>query len=393
MVSRKFSKHYSFRVCILALLVLMMNIESCAPKIQPSTPPPSTPPPPVIHEQPAPVEEVPAKNIILLIGDGMGLAQITGGMYLNKNNTALEKFPVVGLHKSHSSDNLITDSASGATAFSIGVKTFNGAIGIAADGKTKETILEEAEKRGLATGMLVTSSIVHATPAAFIAHVPDRRQYEDIALYFLKTPIDIFIGGGMSYFTRRDDGRNLYRELQDKGYIIADYLGQPIGQVAISTDLNFGYFTADKEPLPVLSGRDYLVPATHKFLDYLSHRGDKGFFAMIEGSQIDWGGHANDAKYVLSEFKEFNIVIDICFEFAKRNGNTLVIVTADHETGGFTINPESTMNELKIAFSTGDHTAIMIPVFAFGPGSERFAGIYENNTIYRKMRETYGWSN
>ncbi|HLF63730.1 MAG TPA: alkaline phosphatase [Saprospiraceae bacterium] len=392
MLIRKLSQPSSFGVYLLALLMLMINMEGCTPKMQPTSPPPATHSPPTKIEQQAPVEKVNAKNIILLIGDGMGLAQITGGMYLNKNNTALEKFPVVGLHKSHSSDNLITDSASGATAFSIGEKSFNGAIGVAADGKPKETILEEAEKRGLATGMLATSSIVHATPAAFIAHVPDRRQYEDIALYFLRTPIDIFIGGGRSYFTRREDGRDLYQELQGKGYVIADYLGQSIAQVDISTDLNFAYFTADKEPLPVLSGRDYFVPATHKILDYLSHRGDNGFFLMIEGSQIDWGGHANDAKYVLSEFKEFNIVIDICFEFAKRKGNTLVVVTADHETGGFTIIPESTMNELKVSFSTGDHTAVMIPVFAYGPGSDRFAGIYENNTIFRKMREAYGWS-
>jgi alkaline phosphatase len=112
---------------------------------------------------------------------------------------------------------------------------------------------------------------------------------------------------------------------------------------------------------------------------------------MIEGSQIDWGGHANDAVYVLSEFKEFNVVIDICFEYAKRMGNTLVVVTGDHETGGFTINPESTMSELKVSFTSGDHSAVMIPVFAYGPGAERFAGIYENNAIYQKMRAAYGW--
>jgi alkaline phosphatase len=378
------------RIYLLAFLLTIVALDSCAPKVQPAKTPPVTPHPPTTV-QPAPMQEVRAKNIIFLIGDGMGLAQITGGMYLNKNNTALEKFPVVGLHKSHSSDNLITDSAAGATAFSIGMKSFNGAIGVDDQGRAKETILEEAEKRGLATGMLATSSIVHATPASFIAHVPDRRQYEDIALYFLKTPIDIFIGGGRSYFTRREDGRDLYQELRAKGYMVNDYLEKSITQISVPTDMNFAYLTSDKEPLPVLSGRDYFVPATHKILEYLSHRNDKGFFLMIEGSQIDWGGHANDARYVLSEFKEFNIVIDICYEFAKRNGNTLVVVTADHETGGFSINPESTMNELKVTFTTGDHTAVMIPVFAFGPGSERFGGIYENYAIHTKMRQAYGW--
>ncbi len=392
MLCKKLLKKITNQISLPILVIFCVGIPGCAPKIQPATavPPPATTVP-ITKDVPVPAPG--PKNIILLIGDGMGLAQITGGMYLNKNKTALEKFPVIGLHKSHSSNNLVTDSASGATALSCGVKTFNGAIGVSADGKPKETILEEAEKRGLATGMLATSSIVHATPAAFIAHVSDRREYEKIALDFLDTPIDIFIGGGRSYFTRREDGRNLYKELMDKGYAIDDYLGKPISQVDISTDLNYAYFTADKEPLPVLSGRDYAIPATHKILEYLSHRDDKGFFLMIEGSQIDWGGHANDAAYVLSEFKEFNIVIDICYEYAKRAGNTLVIVTADHETGGFTINPESTMDELKIAFTTGDHTAVMIPVFAYGPGSENFSGIYENSAIFQKMRTAYGWSN
>ena len=372
----------AFTVCL-----LLVSSESCTPKIQQAA---QSPPAPLPTESTKPQPQT-AKNVIFLIGDGMGLAQITGGMYLDKNHTSLEKFPVIGLHKSYSADNLVTDSAAGATAFASGVKTANGALGLDAAGRSRQTILEEAEKKGLATGMLVTSSIVHATPAAFIAHVPDRRQYEDIALYFLKTPIDIFIGGGAAYFNRRSDNRDLYKELENKGYVVDDYRDKPIGQITIPTDSRFAYFTADKEPLPALNGRDYLIPATHKILNYLAQRSDKGFFVMIEGSQIDWGGHANNAKYVFSEFKEFDVVIDICYEFAKRVGNTLVVVTADHETGGLAINPESKMDELNIAFTTSEHTAVMIPVFAYGPGSERFAGIYENTAIYQKMRKAYGW--
>ena len=372
-------------------LICLFATSGCAPKVQPSTAPP--PPAPLDpRESPVAIPAPKARNIILLIGDGMGLAQITGGMYLNKNHTALENFPVIGLHKSYSGDNLVTDSAAGATAFASGIKTFNGAIGVDMQRRAKQTILEEAEKRELATGLLATSSVVHATPAAFIAHVTDRRKYETIALDFLKTPVDIFIGGGKAFFTRREDGRDLYGELREKGYVIMDYLDKPIFQIDIPTDRNFGYLTADKEPLPYQSGRDYFVPATHKILDYLSEKGkDNGFFLMIEGSQIDWGGHANDANYVLSEFREFDQVVDICFEYAKKQGNTLVIVTADHETGGFSIKPESTMDKLNVAFTTGDHTAVMIPVFAYGPGSAQFAGIYENTAIYSKMRSAYGW--
>ncbi len=370
-------------------ICLVLYILGCTPKMQPSAP--ALPPPlPQLVTESSPVE-VPAKNIIFLIGDGMGLAQITGGMYLNHDYTALEKFPVVGLHKSYSADNLVTDSAAGVTAFACGIKTNNGFLAVDPDGHVYRTILEEASKRGLATGLLVTSSIVHATPAGYIAHIPDRRRYDDIALAFLKTPIDIFIGGGRAYFAERQDGLDLYAELRDKGYVVEDYLDKPLQQVTISPDSKYAYLTADKEPVSYLDGRDYLVPATRKVLDYLTRRSDKGFFVMIEGSQIDWGGHANDAKYVLSEFKEFDEAIGICYEYAKRMGNTLVVVTADHETGGFAINPGSKMNDLNIGFTTGDHTAVMIPVFAYGPGSEQFGGIYENTAIYDKMRAGYGW--
>ena len=133
-----------------------------------------------------------AKNVILMIGDGMGLTQITAGLYSNNNRLNLERFPVVGLHKSYASNNLVTDSAAGATAFSAGLKTYNGAIGVDPDTVAHQTILEEVEKLGKSTGLVATSTIVHATPASFIAHVKSRQMYEAIALDFLKTEIDFF---------------------------------------------------------------------------------------------------------------------------------------------------------------------------------------------------------
>ncbi len=334
---------------------------------------------------------VKAKNIIFLIGDGMGLTQISAGMYLNGNKTALEKFPVIGIHKSHAQNNLVTDSAAGATAFASGVKTVNGAIGMDHIGQPKETILEEADRKGIATGLLTTSTIVHATPAAFISHVRSRRLYEDIALDFMTTEIDLMIGGGKAYFTRREDGKDLYENLRKRNYYVADYFDTELWEIAVSGDQNLAYFTSDKDPLSREQGRDYLIPATELTLDFLENRSQNGFFLMIEGAQIDWGGHANNADYVVDEFLEFDEVIQMCYDFAKKNGETLVVVTADHETGGLAINPESNMKELKTAFTTGGHTATMIPVFAFGPGSERFGGIYDNTKIYTKMRQAYGW--
>ncbi len=332
----------------------------------------------------------PAKNIILLIGDGMGLSQITGGMIANGNRTVLEEFTITGLHKSFAYDNLITDSAAGATAFASGIKTYNGAIGVDPDTNAVVTILEEAELKGMATGLVATSTIVHATPASFIAHNRSRRNYEEIAEDFLRTDVDYFVGGGKKYFDRRNDERNLIEELRDKGYTISDYFTQDFNEVDISGNM-FGYFTADDSPLTAEQGRDYMEDATIKGLDFLDQKNDKGFFMMVEGSQIDWGGHAKNSDYIVTEFLSFDLTIRKALDWAKKDGNTLVIVTADHETGGYSINTGTTMDTLVTAFTTDYHTGTMIPVFAYGPGAEAFSGIYDNSAIYQKMRKAYGW--
>ena len=332
------------------------------------------------------------KNVILLIGDGMGLSQITAGMYMNGNKLNLEKFPIVGLHKSYSSDNLITDSAAGATAFSAGIKTYNGAIAVDTDTMAVKTILEQAEQNNMATGMVTTSTIVHATPASFIAHVGSRSWYETIAEDFLKTEIDYFVGGGKRYFDRRKkDDRNLYKELQRKGYFVSDYFNESFEEIVVDFDRNFAYFTSDSDPLPVSKGRDYLIPASKLAPIFLSNHTDNGFFLMIEGAQIDWGGHANDSEYIISEVIEFDRAIGEILEFAEEDGNTLVIVTADHETGGYALNAGSTLDSIKAGFTTDYHTAALIPVFAYGPGAELFGGIYENTAIYDKMSFALGF--
>jgi alkaline phosphatase len=340
--------------------------------------------------------EVPAfnrpKNIILMIGDGMGLTQITAGMYSNGNQLYLEKFPFIGLHKSYASNKLITDSAAGATAFACGVKTYNGAIGVDPDTIPVKNILEEAEQFGLATGLVTTSTIVHATPASFIAHQKQRKMYEEIAADFLKTEIDLFIGGGKKYFANRSDGANILAELAKKDYVLSDYFKAELSELETDDQKNFGYFTANDDPIPVASGRDYLVPASKMAPPFLDNHSDKGFFLMIEGAQIDWGGHANDSDYIITEMIDFDKAIGEVLKFAVEDGETLVIVTADHETGGYAINPGSEMNAIIGAFTSTYHTASLIPVFAFGPGAELFTGIYENTAIYHKMRMAYGFN-
>ena len=332
------------------------------------------------------------KNVILMIGDGMGLTQITAALYSNGNKLNLERFPVIGLHKSYCFNKLVTDSAAGATAFSTGHKTYYTALGVGPDTMALMTILEEAEEHELATGLVTTSTIVHATPGAFIAHVGYRGEYEKIAAFFLDTEIDLFIGGGKKYFDRRDDDRNLLKELEAKGYQISSYFDEELSEMSINTDKNLGYLTSDSDPLTFEQGRRYLEPASRLACNFLKeHNNNNGFFLMIEGAQIDWGGHANNSDYIINEVLDFDKTIGAVLDFAIKDGNTLVIVTADHETGGYAINPGSTMDSLITAFTTTQHTAALIPVFAYGPGAEMFAGIYENTEINVKMRKAFGF--
>jgi len=330
------------------------------------------------------------KNIILLIGDVMGLTQISAGMFSQGNKTALEEFKVIGLHKPCASDKLVTDSAAAATSFACGVKTYNGAIGVDQDTNAVTSILEIAESKGLKTGLVATSTIVHATPASFFSHNRHRKNYEEIAVDILDSGVDFFVGGGKKFFTNREDERNLAFELTRKGYVMEDYFNSEFNEVVIDPTQKFGYLTSNEDPIPVSQGRDYLIPASNAALEYLNHK-DQGFFLMIEGSQIDWGGHANDGEYVISEFIEYDKVIKACLDFAKKDKNTLVIVTADHETGGLAIQPDSKLDDLQLAFTSTYHTGTMIPVFAYGPGAESFGGIYENTAIYNKMINAYGW--
>jgi len=326
------------------------------------------------------------KNIILLVGDGMGVAQIYAGLTANHGKLNLEQCTTVGFHKNTAANAYITDSAAGATAFACGQKTYNGAIGVDANGKPMPTILEIAEKNGVATGLVATCSITHATPASFISHQPSRSLDENIALDFLNTDVDVFIGGGRKFFTDRKDGINLVDSLRSRGYQIAN----TISEVQQVTSGKLAAFLADEQQAKFSSGRgDELVKSTEAALQLLKHN-KKGMFLMIEGSQIDWGGHSNDTQYIIDEMIDFDNAIGKVLDFARKNRKTLVVITADHETGGFTINGgDLKTGKVDGKFTTGNHTGVMIPVFAYGPGSEKFSGIYENTDIFHKMMSSF----
>lgn len=324
-----------------------------------------------------------AKNIILLVGDGMGLTQVSSIYFEDLPIVHFSRFPITGLIQTSSSREKVTDSAAGATAFSAGIKTYNGAIGVDDDEERVKTILEDASERGLATGVIATSSIQHATPASFYAHVPSRQMYEDISIDLLNSPVDFFAGGGLKFFTQREDKVDYYSQLEEKGFVM-DSTGLADAD-QISPSSRYGFLLAEDGMPRMLDGRGSFLPdATRLALHRLSSD-DDGFFLMVEGSQIDWGGHANNADYIVTEMKDFNEVLGLVLDYAEKDGETLVIVTADHETGGFTLAAGDSYDQLNPSFSTGGHSATLIPVFAFGPGSEVFSGIYQNSDIYHKM--------
>ena len=246
------------------------------------------------------------------------------------------------------------------------------------------TILELAEEKGLSTGLVATCAITHATPAAFIAHESSRDNYEDIAPWFLKTDIDVFIGGGKKYFENRTDKRNLSDSLKKRNYQVIYYLD----------DLNT--ITKDKvagllynnHPPSILEGRGKMLEKSSAKAISILEKNKKGFFMMIEGSQIDWACHSNTEDTLISEMIDFDNVVGMVLDYAKKNGETLVVVTGDHETGGYTLaNHDLKDGKLKGKFSTTNHTAVMVPVFAYGPGAEEFMGFMENTDIFFKFRK------
>jgi alkaline phosphatase len=321
------------------------------------------------------------KNIILFIGDGMGLAHIYASMTANGGSLFLQNFIHCGFSKTYSSSNYITDSAAGGTALACGIKTYNGAIGVDPEKNPVRNIREMAEEKGFKTGLVSTSAINHATPASFIAHQASRGSYDDIAADFLKSGIDVFIGGGVKFFENRKDGRNLSKELRDKGYQVL-YNMEDIKKVRSG---KLAGLTAPEHNAPMPERGEMLVPATETAINLLS-LSKKGFFLMVEGSQIDFLAHSNQTPGVILETLDFDRAVGAGLAFAAKDTNTLIIVTADHETGGMTLNGgNNKTGDVTANYTSTDHTGICVPVFAFGPGAEQFGGFMDNTEIALKM--------
>jgi alkaline phosphatase len=340
-----------------------------------------------VRLQPVEVEKIPLKkNIILMIGDGMGLTHITGARTVNGGKLNMLTCSHIGIQSTHAVDKYVTDSGAATTAIACGQKTNHYYLGVDTDGNPLESILEMAVNKGLSTGLITTSSIVHATPAGFYAHTTDRFDYEGIALELLSKNVDFLAGGGLKFFNNRSDGLNLVDSLLAKGYNVIENLAH------FTPEKKTIFFMADEHPVSIPDGRGPLLrQSLEKALQSL-HVNENGFFLMVEGAQIDWAGEENDQEFLIEEMLDFDSAVGVALDFAKKDGNTLVVITGDHETAGFSLLDGSVGNNtIEGHFATWLHTGAMVPVFAKGPGAESFTGVYENTAFFYKFKSFYGF--
>ena len=316
----------------------------------------------------------PVKNVILLIGDGNGLTQISSSVLANGGSLTLTQLKSIGFIKTQSSDDFTTDSAAAGTALATGTKTYNRSIGMASNGQPLINITELLDQHQFISGCITTDKIVGATPSSFFAHQKDRDHTEDIAKDLLKSKLSLFIGGGESSFQKA--------QLEGQGFSIL----KSVQEIGGSKKDKIGMFIAENDVPSFLDGRgNILAEATKNGLQFLSAK-NKPFFLMVEAAQIDSYGHKNEVGGIVTEGIDFDVAISEAIKFADKTGNTLVVITADHETSGFTM-PQGNMENKMIEgdFTTDDHTATMVPIFAYGPHSQEFQGVYENSEVFHKI--------
>lgn len=349
-----------------------------------------------------------AKNIILLIGDGMSASQVSSYRLLKGGpnaRLAVDKFPISGIVLTHSEDAIVTDSASSATAYSTGLKTNNTFLGLDKDKNVLENLTEKIHGYGFVSSLIATSEVTHATPAAFAAHIDLRWKTDEISAQMMDSNVVTILGGGRHFFLpeemggKREDGRDLLKEVENSHVLLThkDQLndfdqttsGKVVGLFA-DEHLRDLEKPENHSTEPSLSEMlNFAIKRSETFMD----NGCKGSFIMVEGSQVDWAGHSNDINYLKREMQDLEEAVELAVDYANKNQDTLVIVTADHETGGLLIEPASpadyTGNEVKFSFNTaigrGSHTGVPVPVYAYGPGSENFTGTLDNTDVYRAM--------
>lgn len=355
------------------------------------------------------------KNVIYLIGDGMGFGAVSSLLLSEDGETGFEMAPVIGLNETCSANNYVTDSPAGGTALATGTRTCNGFLGVGPDSVQLESILKKAQKMGKKTGIVVNTTLTEATPGAFYAGVTSRKESYKIAEQFTKSGVDVAIGAGLSAFINRPDSVDMTAVLIEKGYDVyldwksvlntesKKFVGildmgdvhrrnKSRNTVASAADgaevclaAKLAASDGNMDSTRFSEPTEYLHKACEKALSVLEKDAPNGFFLMIESAIIDGYGHNNDSEGMIEEMKEFDQTLKALVGYVNKHPNTLLVVTADHETGGAGVTYKShAVNQpdgLQLNFSTKGHTGTVVPVFAYGAGAEKFSGIFQNREL------------
>ncbi len=360
------------------------------------------------------------KNVIYLIGDGMGFGAVSSLLLSENDSTAFEYAPVIGLCETCSADNYVTDSPAGGTALATGVRTRNGYLGVDPDGEQLTSIMRRAQAMGKRSGIVVNTVLTEATPAAFYAGVRSRSEGYRIAEQFVESGVDVAIGSGLSVFVGRPDSVDLTAKLIESGYdvyldwssVINTNSDRFVGilpmsdvhrrnkskkeagaadgaEVCLAARLAAESGAAQESGHSECDPTQYLTLAVDKALGTLSRDNRKGFFLMIESAIIDGYGHNNDSEGMIEEMREFDRTLRLLVEYVERHPDTLLVVTADHETGGTAVSYRhfevGEQPDVKLSFSTKGHSGTVVPIFAYGAGAEAFGSIMKNVDIPRRI--------
>lgn len=361
------------------------------------------------------------KNVIYLIGDGMGFGAVSSLLLSENGETGFEMAPVIGLNETCSANNYVTDSPAGGTALATGTRTCNGFLGVGPDSVQLESILKKAQKMGKKTGIVVNTTLTEATPGAFYAGVTSRKESYKIAEQFTESGVDVAIGAGLSAFINRPDSVDMTAVLIEKGYdvyldwkSVLDTESEKFVGILDMGDVHRrnksrnttasaaeGAEVCLAAKLAASEGKvdttrfseptEYLHKACNKALSVLEKDAPNGFFLMIESAIIDGYGHNNDSEGMIEEMKEFDQTLKTLIAYVNKHPNTLLVVTADHETGGTGVTYKShAINQpegLHLNFSTKGHTGTVVPIFAYGAGAAKFSGIFQNRELPEMIEE------
>lgn len=318
-----------------------------------------------VVESVLPAGTQPARNVILMIGDGMGSEHVWAAWLCNKGKLNIENLPVTGFSRTPSASATITDSAAGGTAIACGHKATNGQVGLTPKGKALQSLLPRLAATGRQTGLVVTKAITDATPASFYAHNKDRNAAGEIAGELTAAGCRVVIGGGTEIVSPEQQA-----QLKPAGTLLQ---------------------LEGKEHCPPASERgEFLSQSVQLALDALQEH-PQGFFLMVEGSQIDTASHDNDLAETVQETLDFDRAVGVVLRWMQKHPDTLLVVTADHQTGGLSILGGSRdKGEVKAAFSTRRHSGVSVPVYATGAGAAAFTGVQENTELMPKILRAAG---